>query len=257
MTANPRELFDLKGKVAIVTGASKGIGEAIARGLAAFGARVVLSSRKLESVEAVARSIREQGGETIAVAVHMGDRTAIRALMDRTCETFGGIDIVVNNAATNPVYGPLLQTEDSVFEKIMAVNVQGPLELAKLAHPQMQRRGGGSIINISSVGGLRPEPQLGLYSVSKAALISLTKVMAQEWGRDHIRANVICPGLVRTKFSAALWQNEQVCKEFVRTLPLGRIAEPEEMVGLALFLASPASSYCTGGVYLADGGHTL
>jgi dehydrogenase/reductase SDR family member 4 len=144
-----------------------------------------------------------------------------------------------------------------VFDKIMAVNVKGPLELAKLAHPHMQRRGGGSILNISSVGGLRPEPLLGLYSVSKAALISLTKVMAQEWGRDGIRVNALCPGLVRTKFSAALWQNEQVCKEFVRTLPLGRIAEPEEMVGLALFLASPASSYCTGGVYLADGGHTL
>jgi dehydrogenase/reductase SDR family member 4 len=257
MTVNARELFDLTGKVAIVTGASKGIGEAIARGLAAFGACVVLSSRKLESVETVAFSICEQGGEAVAVAAHMGDRTAIHGLMDRTCETFGGVDIIVNNAATNPVYGPLLQTDDNVFEKIMAVNVQGPLELAKLAHPHMKRRGGGSVINISSVGGLRPEPQLGIYSVSKAALVSLTKVMAQEWGRDHIRANAICPGLVRTKFSAALWQNEQVCKDFVRTLPLGRIAEPEEMVGLALFLASPASSYCTGGVYLADGGHTL
>ena len=257
MTAKPRELFDLMGKVAIVTGASKGIGAAIAQGLAAFGARVVLSSRKLESVEPVAQNIRDQGGEAVAAAAHMGELPAIGALVKRTCEAFGGIDIVVNNAATNPVYGPLLQNDESVFEKIMAVNVKGPLELAKLAHPHMQQRGGGSVINISSVGGLRPEPLLGLYSVSKAALISLTKVMAQEWGCDHIRANVICPGLVRTKFSAALWQNEQVCAEFVRTLPLGRIAEPEEMVGLALFLASPASSYCTGGVYLADGGHVL
>jgi len=189
----------------------------------------------VESVEAVANSIREQGGDAVAVAAHMGDRAAIRGLLESTCEAFGGVDIVVNNAATNPVYGPLLHNDDSVFEKIMAVNVKGPLELAKLAHPHMQRRGGGSIINFSSVGGLRPEPLLGLYSVSKAALISLTKVMAQEWGRDNIRANVICPGLVKTKFSAALWQNEQVCKEFVRTVPLGRVAEPEEMVGLALF----------------------
>jgi dehydrogenase/reductase SDR family member 4 len=257
MTATPHDLFDFKGKVAIVTGASKGIGEAIARGLAVFGARVVLSSRKQESVETAAKSIREQGGDAVAVAAHMGDRLAVHALMERTCEAFGGVDIVVNNAATNPVYGPLLKDDGGVFEKIMAVNVKGPMELAKIAHPHMLQRGGGSIINISSVGGLRPEPMLGLYSVSKAALISLTKVMAQEWGRDNIRANVLCPGLVRTKFSAALWQNEQVCKEFLRTLPMGRIAEPEEMVGLALFLASPASSYCTGGVYVADGGRAL
>jgi NAD(P)-dependent dehydrogenase (short-subunit alcohol dehydrogenase family) len=253
----PNELFDLQGKVAIVTGASKGIGEAIARGLAACGARVVLSSRKQDSVAAVAQSIRDQGGEAIAVAAHMGDVAAIWELVTRTGDKYGGIDIVVNNAATNPVFGPLLQNDVGVYEKIMSVNVKGPLELAKLAHPHMKRRGGGTIINISSVGGLRPEPLLGLYSVSKAALISLTKVMAQEWGRDGIRANAICPGLVRTKFSAALWQNEQVCKEFVRALPLGRVAEPDEMVGLALFLAGPASSYCTGGVYLADGGHTL
>jgi len=217
----------------------------------------VLSSRKLESVETVAKSIREQGGEAVAVAAHVGDTAALRTLVERTVEAFGGIDIVVNNAATNPVYGPLLQADEGVFDKIMAVNVRGPLELAKLAHPHMVKRGGGSVINISSIGGISPEPLLGLYSVSKAALVSLTKVMAQEWGRDNVRANVICPGLVRTKFSAALWQNEQVLKEFTQALPLGRIAEPEEMVGLALFLAGPAASYCTGGVYVADGGHIM
>src|SRR5262249_23087253 len=161
MTANPRELFDLNGKVAIVTGASKGIGEAIARGLAAFGARVVLSSRKLEAVEAAAKGIREQGGEAVAVAAHVGETAALRALVERTVEAFGGIDIVVNNAATNPVYGPLLQTDDGVFEKIMAVNVRGPLELTKLAHPHLVKRGGGSVINISSIGGISPEPLLG------------------------------------------------------------------------------------------------
>jgi NAD(P)-dependent dehydrogenase (short-subunit alcohol dehydrogenase family) len=257
MTANRHGLFDLNGKVAIVTGASKGIGEAIAAGLAAFGANVVVSSRKQDAVEVVAKGIRERGGQAFAVAAHMGDPASIQSLTDHTVEAYGGIDIVVNNAATNPVYGPLLQTDDFVFEKIMAVNVRGPLELAKLSHPHMKRRGAGSVINISSVGGISPEPLLGLYSVSKAALISLTKVMAQEWGRDQIRANVICPGLVRTKFSAALWQNEEVCRRYTQELPLGRVAEPEEMVGLALFLAGPAASYCTGGVYVADGGHTI
>jgi NAD(P)-dependent dehydrogenase (short-subunit alcohol dehydrogenase family) len=139
----------------------------------------------------------------------------------------------------------------------MSVNVKGPLELAKRAHPIMARRGGGSIINISSIGGIRPEPLLGLYSISKAALISLTKVMAQEWSRDGIRVNAVCPGLVQTKFSAALWQNEQHLQRFLRALPLGRIAQPDEIVGLAIYLASAASSYCTGAVFTIDGGHTI
>jgi NAD(P)-dependent dehydrogenase (short-subunit alcohol dehydrogenase family) len=252
-----RTLFDLTGKVAIVTGASKGIGAAIARGLAAFGARVVVSSRKQESVAAVARAIRDAGGEAIEVAAHMGDRQAVRQLVDRTRELYGGVDVVVNNAAVNPVYGRLLEADEAAFDKIMSVNVKGPLELARLAHPLMAGRGGGSVINVSSIGGLSPEPLLALYSASKAALINLTRAMAQEWGRDGIRANVICPGLVRTKFSAALWQNEQVLQRFLQHLPLGRIAEPEEVVGLAVYLASAASSYCTGAVFTVDGGYTI
>jgi NAD(P)-dependent dehydrogenase (short-subunit alcohol dehydrogenase family) len=250
------DLFNLAGKAALVTGASKGIGAAIAHALAAFGARVIVSSRKPEAVETVARAIREAGHEAASVAAHMGDREAIGQLVATTRARYGGLDILVNNAATNPVFGPLLAAEEAVFDKIFAVNVKGPLELARQAYPLL-RECAGSIINVSSVGGLRPEPMLGLYSVSKAALISLTKVIAQEWGRDGIRANVICPGLVQTKFSAALWQDERVLKRFLENVPLGRIAQPEEMVGLAVFLASDASRYCTGAVFTIDGGHTI
>jgi NAD(P)-dependent dehydrogenase (short-subunit alcohol dehydrogenase family) len=167
------------------------------------------------------------------------------------------VDIVVNNAAVNPVYGPLLEVDIDAFDKIMAVNVKGPLELARRAQPLMKERGGGSVINISSTGGIRPEPMIAMYSASKAALINLTKAMAQEWGRDAVRANVICPGLVQTKFSAAMWQDEKVLRQFTQTLPLGRIGQPEDLVGLALLLASPASSWCTGMVFTADGGHTI
>ncbi|MCS6978061.1 MAG: glucose 1-dehydrogenase [Gemmatales bacterium] len=257
MPSKYREQLDLTGKVAIVTGASRGIGAAIAEALAEFGAHVVVSSRKLEAVSGVAESIRAHGGKAEAIAAHVGDVQAVRNLVQETCARCGGVDIVVNNAATNPVFGPILETDEGVFAKIMQVNVLGPLELCKAAHPVLKARGGGSIINISSVGGLRPEPGLGLYSVSKAALINLTKVLAQEWAKDGIRANVICPGLVQTKFSAALWQNEEHLQRFLRTVPLGRIAQPEEMALLAVYLAAPASAYCTGAVFTIDGGLLL
>jgi NAD(P)-dependent dehydrogenase (short-subunit alcohol dehydrogenase family) len=252
-----RTLFDLTGKVAIVTGASKGIGEAIARGLAAFGARVVVGSRDKAGVEAVAQAIRAAGGQALAVAAHVGDAGAVQQLVDAAVAAYGGVDVVVNNAAVNPVYGPLLAMNDAVFDKIMSVNVKGPLELARRAHPVLARRGGGSVINVASVGGLSPEPMIAIYSASKAALISLTKSMAQEWGRDGIRVNAICPGLVQTKFSAALWQNPQVVMKFLQDVPLGRIAQPEEVAGLAVFLAGPAAGYCTGAVFTVDGGHTI
>jgi NAD(P)-dependent dehydrogenase (short-subunit alcohol dehydrogenase family) len=252
-----RTLFDLTGKVAIVTGASQGIGAAIARALAEFGARVVLSSRKQAGVEAVAGDIRQGGGEAAAIAAHMGDRAAVQQLVKRTAELYGGVDVVVNNAAVNPVYGPLLEAGSEAFDKIMSVNVQGPLDLARRAYPLMKARGGGSVINISSIGGIHPEPMLALYSASKAALINLTQGMAQEWGRDNIRANVICPGLVQTKFSAALWQDESVLRRFLNKVALGRIARPEEVASLAVFLASPAASYCTGAMFRVDGGYTV
>lgn len=250
-----RELFNLRGKVAIVTGASKGIGEAVARGLAEFGAQVVISSRKQEAVEAVAASLRAAGQEATAVAAHVGDAAALRHLVNTACERYGGIDILVNNAATNPVYGPLLATDDAVFDKILSVNLKAPLELARLAHPHLARRGGGSIINVSSIGGLSPEPGPGLYSVSKAALLSLTKVMAREWASDGIRVNALCPGLLQTKFSAAMWQDEATLQRFLRDVPLGRIGQPEDLVGLAIYLASDASRYCTGAIFTVDGGY--
>ena len=257
MPDNVLEQFNLKGKVAIVTGATRGIGEAIARGLAQCGARVVITGRKPDAVESVAASFRSEGLEGVPIAAHMGDSGAIAALVEKTLSECGGIDVIVNNAATNPVYGPLLEAGPDAFDKIMNVNIRGPLELAKAAHKSMAERGGGSVINISSVGGMRPEPYLGLYSVSKAALISLTKVMAQEWGRDGIRVNAICPGLIQTHFSSALWQNEKLVKQMEKMLPLGRIGQPNEIVPLAVFLASPASSYCTGSTFIADGGHTI
>ena len=249
--------FDLTGKVAIVTGASKGIGESIARGLAEYGAKVVVSSRKQDAVDEVANSIKEAGFEATGIACHVGDIEQLESLVNQSVELYGGVDILINNAAINPTYGPLSKVEDSLFEKIMNVNVKSCLTLANLCYPIMKSRGGGSVINISSVEGLKPSFGLGLYSVSKAALLMLTQSQAKEWGKVNIRSNAICPGLIQTKFSSALWQNEALMEQVKNHLPSGRMAQPEEMAGLALFLASDASAYCTGGIYTADGGHMI
>lgn len=253
---NPHEKFDLQGKVAIITGASRGIGKNIAHILGASGTKVLISSRRPEAIEAVGSEFSRENIEVTATTAHMGIPEDIEALVDKTMEKYGGVDILVNNAATNPAYGPVIDTEEGAFDKIMQINVKAPLELSKKVYSSMKARGGGSIINISSVEGITPEPGLGIYSVSKAALISLTKVMAKEWGADGIRANVICPGLIRTKFSEALWKDKKVVESLMKTLPLPRIGESEEIAGLALFLASDASSYSTGGVFTADGGFT-
>jgi NAD(P)-dependent dehydrogenase (short-subunit alcohol dehydrogenase family) len=250
-------MFDLSGKVAIITGASKGIGERIARGLADFGAKVVISSRKQEFVDIVAGAMQKDGLEATGIACHVGDDAQLKNLVDKTIEKFGGVDILVNNAATNPVFGPIAEADSAIFDQIMNVNVKGPFTLCNLVYPIMKKRGGGSIINIASVEGLKPSFGLGLYSVSKAALIMLTKNQAKEWGADGIRSNAICPGLVKTKFSAAIWQNEAILKKIEQHLPAGRMAMPDELAGLGVFLASDASSYCTGGVYTADGGHMI
>jgi NAD(P)-dependent dehydrogenase (short-subunit alcohol dehydrogenase family) len=249
--------FRLDGKVAIVTGASKGIGEAIARALAQQGAKVVVASRKQEAVDAVAASIRSEGFEATGVSAHMGDMEQVRQLLDKTLALYGGVDIIVNNAAINPVFGPLLQTDLKTFDKIMDVNVKGPMELCKMAHPVMKQRGGGSVIQVSSIEGIRPGHGLGLYSVSKSTLIALSKVMAKEWGTDQVRVNVICPGLVRTKFSEALTSNEKILQMILKAQALPQVAVPEDIAGLALYLASPASAFCTGGVFTADGGYTI
>jgi NAD(P)-dependent dehydrogenase (short-subunit alcohol dehydrogenase family) len=252
-----KSIFDLTGKVAVITGASKGIGEAIAHLYGAAGALVVVSSRKQEAVEAVASSINDAGGKAKAVACNMGDMNDVQKLITETITAFGRIDILVNNAATNPTFGPVIETNEAAFDKIMNVNVKGPFELAKKVYPFMKEKKSGSIINISSVGGLRPEAGLGIYNVSKAALISLTKVMAKEWGDDNIRANVICPGLIKTKFSEALWSNDKIMHTMMKMLPIKRVGTPEEIAALALFLGSDASAYCTGSVFTADGGFTI
>tara|TARA_B100000745_G_scaffold5923_1_gene4977 strand:- start:21 stop:803 length:783 start_codon:yes stop_codon:yes gene_type:complete len=249
-------LFQLDNKVAIVTGASKGIGEAMARGLAEFGAKVVISSRKREAVDAVAESFQNDGLEAIAIAANMGNVEEAQTLIDQTVDAYGGIDIIINNAAANPVFGPIQNTEERAFDKILDVNLKGPFELCKKAYPILKQRGGGSIINISSIGGLTPERGIGIYSVSKAGLINLTKVMAQDWGADNIRVNAICPGLIKTKFSEALWGNEPILDRFLQQIPLNRVGTSDDVAGLAVYLASDAAAYCTGGVYLIDGGYT-
>ena len=250
-------MFRLDGKIALVSGASKGIGETMARGLAEFGAKVVVSSRKQEAVDAVAAQFKADGLEATGIAANMGSIPDIQALLDKTVEVYGSLDIIVNNAAANPVFGPVQDTDERAFDKIIDVNLKGPFELCKRAHPIMQKRGGGSIINISSIGGLKPESGIGIYSVSKAAIISLTQAMAQDWGADGIRVNAICPGLIKTKFSEALWQDQQIHDQFVNRIPLGRIGEPRDIAGLAVYLASDASAYCSGGFYMVDGGYSV
>lgn len=253
---NIKQKLDLGGKIAIVTGASKGIGKEIARSLGQLGAWVVVSSRSQESVGKVADEFTTQGIKVMAQVAHVGDFDQINNLVKRTVQKWGGVDIVVNNAAINPIFGPVIETDESVFDKMMAVNVKGPLELCKLAAPIMRERGGGSIINISSVEGLTPSKGLGIYSMTKTALISLSKSLAKELAVDGIRVNVICPGIVETKLSEALTGNDKMLNNLLASQAIQRVAQPHEMGGLAVFLASEASSYCTGGVYTADGGYT-
>jgi NAD(P)-dependent dehydrogenase (short-subunit alcohol dehydrogenase family) len=249
--------FDLSEKVAIITGSSKGIGKAIARAMAENGAKVVISSRKQEACEEVVNEFKAAGLEAIAIACHVGKNEDRQRLIVKTIAHFGGVDILVNNAGINPVYGPIENAEEEVFDKIMNVNVKALWSLANACLPSMKERGGGSIINISSVEGIHPGFGLGLYSLSKAAVIMLSKNQAKEWGRHGIRSNVICPGLVKTKLSEALWSNEKMLAQLNQHLPLGRIAEPKEMTGLAVLLASEAGSYMTGGVYVNDGGYLI
>jgi dehydrogenase/reductase SDR family protein 4 len=252
-----KQLFNLEGKVAIVTGASKGIGYSIAHTLGMAGAKVVVSSRKQDGIDAVVGAFIADGIDAVAISCNTGSIAEIKQLVALTVEKYGTIDIIVNNAAANPVYGPVENTEEWAFDKIMAVNVKGPFELCKAALPYLEMGDGGSIINISSIGGVTPEPEIGIYSVSKAALISLTKVMAKEWGAKKIRANVICPGLIKTKFSEALWANDKVVDKMLGTLPLARIGQTDDIAGLALYLASNASAYTTGSIHMADGGYCI
>ncbi len=248
--------FSLAGKVALVTGGTRGIGKGIAKAFAEAGAQVMIVSRKEPSVEAAVAELAS-AGTVHGLAANVARPEEQTKIVDATVAAFGGIDILVNNAATNPLFGPVENTSSEIFDKIMALNLRAPFELAKAVRPHFIARGGGAIINLSSIGGVSPEAGLGIYNVSKAALISLTQVLAREWGKDNIRANVICPGLIKTDFSAALWQNEQILKHMMRGQALTRLADPVDIASLALFLAAEASAFCTGATFMADGGYTI
>ena len=251
-------VFSLKGKIAVITGASKGIGEAIAIYFANAGADIVISSRKQADLDVLATEISAKYKvKVLAVAAHIGDSSQLQNLVQKTQESFGRIDILVNNAATNPVFGPILDADNEAFDKIMTINVRSPFELSKLVHPIMKKGGGGSIINISSIAGITPDPGLGIYSVSKAALNMLTKVNAKEWGVDGIRVNAVSPGLIKTKFSQALWENPKMLEHFTKSLPVARMGTVDEIASLVLYLASDASKYTTGVNFTVDGGTTI
>ena len=249
--------FSLENKVAIVTGSSKGIGKAIAKGLAQRGAQVVISSRSQEACDAVANEFTKEGLMAVGIACHIGKEDQRINLVDKTIHAFGRIDILVNNAAINPVYSPIEEVTPAIFDKIMDVNVKAPWSLSNLVLPHFKAHKNGSIINIASVEALTPGFGLGIYSTSKAAILMLTKNQAKEWGQYGVKANAICPGLIKTKFSAALWTNEKMLNKLEKSIPSGRMGMPEEMVGLACLLASDAGSYMTGGVYTADGGYMI
>tara|TARA_B100000780_G_scaffold110276_1_gene77147 strand:+ start:4137 stop:4913 length:777 start_codon:yes stop_codon:yes gene_type:complete len=257
MKNSTRDLFELTGKVAIVTGSSKGIGLSIARALAEYGAKVVISSRSQQALDLVANELQAEGLDVHGYACHVGEGDQRKALVKKIIENFGRIDILINNAAINPTYESLEKMTESVYDKMMNVNLKASFDLSNLCFPHLKANGNGAIINTASVEGLKPSFGLGIYSVTKAALIMLTQVQAKEWGKHGIRSNAICPGLIQTKFSTALWQNEALLKQVEKELPAGRIAQPIEMTGLAVYLASDAGSYSTGGIYTADGGHMM
>ncbi|MSP50254.1 MAG: SDR family oxidoreductase [Alphaproteobacteria bacterium] len=250
-------LFDLKGKVAVVTGGSRGIGRAICLAMAEHGAAVVVSSRKLEPCEAVVREIEAAGGKAKAITCNIGYRDQVENLVRGSRAAFGKIDIMVCNAAINPHAGPLSEITDELFDKIMASNVKSNLWLANLTIPEMAERRDGAVIIVSSIAGLRGSGGLGAYSVSKAADFQLARQLACEWGPKNVRVNAIAPGLVRTDFSRHLWENPELYEKAVSGYPLRRIGEPDDIAGAAVFLASPAAAFVTGQVLVADGGATI
>lgn len=249
--------FSIKDKVAVVTGASRGIGRSIAEAYVAAGAKVVLASRKQEALDQVAEEIRTAGGDVLAVAAHTGDAGAVENLVTQAVNSYGGVDILVNNAGTNPHYGPLLTSEESHWQKTFDVNVLGYFRMVQACVPQMKARGGGKIINMASVAGLEPQMGMGVYCVTKAGVLMMTEVLASELARDNIQVNAIAPGFVKTRFSSVLWQTPDIYSKILKTIPQQRMAEADELTGIALYLASPASSFTTGATIVIDGGQMI
>ena len=249
-----KQAFDLTGKVALITGASRGIGMAVAHLFAEFGAEVIVSSRKQESVQTVADSIIEKGGKAHAIACHIGNAEAVSQLMLTIKQQFGALDILVNNAAANPYFGHILDTDEGALRKTIEVNIQGYFQMSQLAGQLMRETGGGCIINTASVNGVRSGPMQGIYSITKAAVIAMTEAFAKECAPQNIRVNAVLPGLTETKFASALTQNEALLKSYLPMIPMHRVAQPEEIAPAFLFLASDAASYITGISLPVDGG---
>ncbi|MBI3119015.1 MAG: glucose 1-dehydrogenase [Candidatus Hydrogenedentes bacterium] len=249
--------FSLKDKVALINGGSRGIGESMAREFAERGATVIVASRKQESVDAVAKSIRDAGGKAAAHACHTGKPEQVEALFEQVQKEFGKLDVLVNNAATNPYFGPFINAPESAFDKTFEVNVKGYFMMAQRAAKMMVEEGRGSIINIASIEGITPSQMMGIYSMTKAAVIMLTKVIAKELGSSNVRCNCICPGLTETRFASVLIETPEIYQHYVQAAPMGRHAQPSEIVGAAVYLASDASSYTTGAVITCDGGTAI
>jgi NAD(P)-dependent dehydrogenase (short-subunit alcohol dehydrogenase family) len=248
--------FDLKDKVAVVTGGSRGIGEAIAILFAKHGAKVVLASRKIEGLQEVAAKITEAGGEALPIACHAGKSDQIAALFDQVKEKYGRVDILVNNAATNPYFGPAVHTPEAAFDKTIEVNIKGYFLFMQHAAQAMVEQGNGSIINIASIAGIRPGAMQMTYAMTKAAVISMTKGFANEIAAAGVRVNAIAPGLVETKFAATLIDTPEIYEHAMAGTPMKRHGQPNEIAGAALYLASDAGAFCTGSVMTIDGGAT-
>lgn len=248
--------FSLKDRVAIVTGASRGIGEAIAKTLAEAGAKVVLSSRKQETLDGVAQAIKDAGGEALPIACHTGELAQINALYEKVIKEYGKVDILVNNAATNPYFGDVLNIDESRYDKTFDVNVKGYYFMAQAAGKLMVKQGKGSIINVASIAGISASPMQGVYGMTKAAVIAMTRSYAKELAVFGVRCNAICPGLTETKFAKVLIETKAIYEAAMTMIPMKRHAVPMEIAGLALYLASDASSYTTGAIIPVDGGAT-
>jgi NAD(P)-dependent dehydrogenase (short-subunit alcohol dehydrogenase family) len=252
-----KDPFRLDGKVAIITGSSRGIGRSIAETMARLGAKIVVSSRKAEPGEEVAAAIKAEGGEATVIPCNIARKDEVEALVGRTKAHWGQVDILVCNAAVNPAYGPMVELTDDAFDKIMGSNVKSNLWLCNLVMPGMAAQGGGAVVIVSSIAGLRASPMIGAYGISKAADFALARSLAVEWGPKNVRINCIAPGLVKTDFAKALWENREALAGHNAATPLRRIGEPEEIGPVAAFLAAPASSFITGQIIVADGGVTI